>query len=353
MFAEVRKFKHGVDNMELNSSNELRILRDLNVKNKLGILRSDLDVAPNETAGIRLVSIRPSVDYLFDNGAKRVTIIGHRGRPEGVNPELSTRFLVRPLQELLGREINFISDFNQTIDGELVLFENLRFWKGERDGDEDFAKKIVGLGDVYVSDAFGTFHRNDTSISKTPLLLPSACGIQAEKEFVVLSKLLKNPEHPFVAIAGGAKIEDKVKTIENLSKAADNVLVGGLLPLEIGRQNLKFDSRVLIASLDSSGTDIDQDSIDSFVEVIKSAKTIVWNGTVGYVEKGFVRGTDAIIQAIVDSHAYSVVGGGDTTQYLFNKSLHTSFNHVSTGGGAMLEFLSGKALPGFESLRRI
>lgn len=337
--------------MELNASSELRVLRDLDVKDKAVILRCDLDVPPDVTAGIRLFTIRPSVDYLFDNGAKRVTIIGHRGRPKGINPELSTRSLVDPLQKLLGREIDFLSDFNQNADGELVLFENLRFWKGERSGDEGLAKKISGLGDIYVSDAFGTFHRNDTSISKVPLLLPSACGIQAEKEFVVLSNLLKDPKHPFVAITGGAKIEDKVKTIENLSKIADNVLVGGLLPLEIEKQSLKFESCVIIGSLDSSGADIDQDSIDSFVEVIKSAKTIVWNGSVGYVEKGFARGTDSIIRAIVDSHAYSVVGGGDTTQYLFNKNLHSRFDHVSTGGGAMLEFLSGKALPGFESLK--
>lgn len=332
---------------------QLRVLRDLDVLGKLVILRADIDADPNNTASIRLLTIRPSVDYLFDKGAKRIIIIGHRGRPNGFDPKFSTQLLIDTLSKILSRKISFALDFNNIPKEELVLFENLRFWKGERDKDQSFAQKIAKIGEIYVSDAFGTFHRNDASIVILPLMFPSACGIQAELEFNVLSKVIENPEHPFVAITGGAKIEDKVNTIQNLSHIADNVLVGGLLPLEIIKRNLKFSSNVLIGDLMENAKDISKNSIDSFVNVIRSAKTIVWNGTVGYVEEGFTHGTDSIIEAIIQSKSYSVVGGGDTTQYLFNKNLQTHFSHVSTGGGAMLAFLSGNMLPGFEVLKKV
>ena len=331
---------------------DLRVLTDLETKEKAVVLRADLDVDTDAISGIRLLAIRSSVDYVFEKKARKVIIIGHRKRPEEFDSNLSTRLLIDPLQQVLERKITFAPDFDKMPKDDLVLFENLRFWKGERNQDEAFAQKLAGLGNVCVSDAFGTFHRNDTSISRLPELLPSACGIQAEKEYLVLSRVLQKPEHPFVVIIGGAKIQDKVGTIKNLAKIADAVLVGGLLPIEIKREKLSFDNNVIVANLTTEEKDIDQNSIDKFVEIIGTAKTIVWNGSTGYVEKGFTQGTDSIIKAIIESHAYSVVGGGDTTQYLFNQSVQSQFNHVSTGGGAMLEFLSGSKLPGFEALRR-
>lgn len=330
---------------------DLRVLTDLDTQEKAVVLRADLDVDADTTLGVRLLTIRHSVDYVFQHGASKVTIIGHRKRPEGFIPELSTRLLIDPLQKILGKNVAFAPDFDNVPKDDLVLFENLRFWKGERNQDEAFTKQLAGLGDVYVSDAFGTFHRNDASISRLPQLLPSACGIQAEKEYLVLSRVLQKPDHPFVAIVGGAKIEEKVRTIQHLSGIADYVLVGGLLPVEIAKEGITFDNHVFVASLSPDGKDIKQDSIDHFRRVIKRARMIVWNGSMGYTEGGFTHGTDSIIKAIIESYAYSVVGGGDTTQYLYNHNLQSHFNHVSTGGGAMLEFLSGSPLPGFEVLR--
>jgi phosphoglycerate kinase len=331
---------------------DLRVLKDLDVAGKTVVLRADLDVDTDSTVGIRLLAIRGSVDYVFEKGAMKITIIGHRKRPEGFDPKLSTRLLIDPLQKILERKIAFAPDFDHVPKDDLVLFENLRFWKGERNQDETFAQKLAGLGDVCVSDAFGTFHRNNTSISLLPLLIPSGCGIQAEKEYLVLSRVLQKPDHPFVAIVGGAKIQDKVSTIKNLSRIANTVLVGGLLPIEIKKEGLAFDEHVLVANLTTEQKDIDQNSIKKFAEIIGSAKMIVWNGTVGHVEARFTKGTDSLIKAIVETGAYSVVGGGDTTQYLYNHNLQSHFNHVSTGGGAMLEFLSGSQLPGFEVLRK-
>lgn len=331
---------------------DLRVLKDLDVREKAVVLRADLDVDTDTTLGVRLLTIHYSVGYVFQHGASKVTIMGHRKRPEGFDPKLSTRLLIDPLQKILGRNVAFAPDFNNVPKDDLVLFENLRFWKGERNQDQAFAQKLAGLGDVCVSDAFGTFHRNDTSISRLPLLLPSACGIQAEKEYLALSRVLQKPDHPFVAIVAGAKIEEKVDTIQHLSGTSDYVLVGGLLPVEIAKEGLTFDNHVFIASLSPDGKDINQDSIDHFKRMIKPARMIVWNGSMGYVEGGFTNGTDSIIKSIIESGAYSVVGGGDTTQYIYNHNLQSHFDHVSTGGGAMLEFLSGAKLPGFEVLKK-
>lgn len=331
---------------------DLRVLTDLDAQEKAVVLRADLDVDANSTLGIRLLAIKDSIDYVFEKKARKVIIIGHRKRPHKFDPNLSTRLLIDKLEQVLERNITFAPDFDNVPKDDLVLFENLRFWKGERNQDEAFAQKLAGLGDVCVSDAFGTFHRNDTSISRLPLLLPSACGIQAEKEYLVLSRVLQKPNRPFVAIIGGAKIQDKVPTIQNLAIIADSVLVGGLLPIEIKSEKLSFGNNVVVANLTTEEKDIDQNSIDKFVEIIGTAKTIVWNGSAGYVEKGFTHGTDSIIKAIIESGAYSVVGGGDTTQYLYNHNLQSHFDHISTGGGAMLEFLSGSQLPGFEALKR-
>lgn len=336
---------------------DLRILGDLDFsKQPVVILRADLDVDPGPTLGARLSAIRLSIDYVLRRGAERVVIIGHRGRPEGKKvPELSTELLVDPLQKALDREIAFAPDFNQVPDGQVVLFENVRFWKGEENGDVQFAQTLAGLGNVCVSDAFGTFHRPHASITLLPKLLPSACGIQAEKEYTALSKVLQKPEHPFVLIVGGAKIKDKLAMIRHLitTEIADEVLIGGLLPTEIGPDDeLRSNDHVQIATLTLDGHDIDPATIGRFGEVIRSAGMVLWNGDMGFVEGGSIRGTDGIIQAIRGSSAYSIIGGGDTTQYIYNQGSQRFFGHISTGGGAMLEFLTGQKLPGFAVLRK-
>jgi phosphoglycerate kinase len=231
------------------------------------------------------------------------------------------------------------------------LLENLHFWSEELEPNLDFAKKLATMADVYINEAFGSCHRNEASMVLLPSLLPHAAGIHLEKEVSELSKLLKDPKRPFVAIVGGAKIETKLPVIENLAKVADSVLVGGKIAKEFQISNFKFPiSNVIVATSAAGDKDIDQKSIDKFGEVIATAKTIVWNGPMGVFEEGFDKGTKAVAQAIIESGVYSVVGGGETTEFLASEDLLSKFSFVSSGGGAMLEFLAGKELPGIKAL---
>ncbi|MDP2633080.1 MAG: phosphoglycerate kinase, partial [Candidatus Curtissbacteria bacterium] len=233
---------------------------------------------------------------------------------------------------------------------QLILLENLRFWPGEETNDEEFAKKLAGIADIYVNDAFAVCHRTHASMVGVPALLPHAAGLHLQEEVETLSKLLEKPQRPFVAIVGGAKIETKIPVIENLSKVADEVLVGGYLPLEIEKEGLSLPKNVLIATLGGDKKDIDEASVKKFSDVIKDAKTVVWNGPMGLYEEGFEKGTLAVAQALIECAGFSVVGGGETSDFLESKNLLDKFSFVSSGGGAMLEFLAGKTLPGIVAL---
>jgi len=250
------------------------------------------------------------------------------------------------------------------VSKEIILLENLRFWPGETTSDPEFARRLASMADVYVNEAFGVCHRKNASVVALPSLFTDvedpegfhprrAAGLHLEEEVNQLTKLIKNPERPFVAIIGGAKIETKVPVIENLAKMADLVLVGGLIAQEIQKlkfKNQKYNSKIKIAQADKDCEDINNESIDKFKQIIATAKTIVWNGPMGVFEEGFEAGTMAIAKAIVESGAYSIVGGGETTEFLSSKELISKFSFVSVGGGAMLEFLAGKRLPGIEAL---
>ncbi|MCR4324771.1 MAG: phosphoglycerate kinase [Candidatus Curtissbacteria bacterium] len=365
----------------------MKLLSDLDVSGKRVFLRADLDVPLDSDLKdeVRLRNIKPTFDYLLEHGASQIMIAGHIGRPEERDPALSTDKLLAPLAEILGRKITFKDDLERKTEGEVVLLDNLRFWPGEEANDPDFAKKLAFMADFYINDAFGDSHRAHASIIGVPAFLTHAAGIHLQKEVEELSRLLEGPERPFVAVVGGAKMETKIPIVNNLAQIADKVLVGGLIAKQLitnevsvnrhsgvatttigsrdsisssretssliaSLQNDNKKSNVIVASLTPNGKDIDDVSVNRFVETIKGAKTVVWNGPVGFFEEGHESGTMAIAKAIIDSGAYSVVGGGETTEFLASKGLLDKFSFVSSGGGAMLEFLAGRELPGIRAL---
>ncbi|MEK7581540.1 MAG: phosphoglycerate kinase [Patescibacteria group bacterium] len=361
----------------------MKLLKDLDVADKRVFLRADLDVPiepetihnklETETA-TRLGNLKGTVDYLVRECAKQIVIAGHVDRPTPrlrngkpvIDPSKSTKLLLPVLQNILKREISFIPDVfaseTKQSDGEIissktprndnvvVLLENLRFWEGETKNDPEFAKKLAGFADVYVNEAFGNSHREHASMVALPLLLPHCAGLHLEEEVRVMTKLLETPARPFVSIVGGAKIETKLPLINNLSKISHNVLVGGELPLEIAKKGQKFGENVLVATLTQDNKDISLESAQKFTRLISAARTVVWNGPMGLFEEGQETGSRAVALAILESKAYSVVGGGETTQFLEKGGFLSQFSFVSAGGGAMLEFLSGKKLPGIAAL---
>lgn len=332
----------------------------LDVSGKRVFLRADLDVplsnsndkSPNSNTDVatRLTNIKPTIEYLLGRGAKQVVIAGHIGRPKGPDPKLSTRNLLEPIKKILNRNVEFLESFDAAEFSQVMLFENLRFWAGEIENDFEFAKNLTKMGNVYVNDAFGNSHRSHASMVALPSMLPHAAGLHLQKEVDELTRVLESPDRPLVAIVGGAKIETKVPVISNLSQIAQSVLVGGELPIEINKTGQKFAENVVVATLTENQKDISGESQRSFAEIIKGAKTVVWNGPMGLFEEGYVDGTLAVARAIAGSSAYSVIGGGDSTQFLGKEGLLSKFSFVSAGGGAMLEFLSGKKLPGLEAL---
>ena len=342
----------------------MKLLSDLDVSGKKVFLRADLDVPvsgevientddlPRDVGGeaaIRLKNLRPTVDFLLSHGAVKVILAGHIDRPDGPDPVLSTKKLKLILESILDRSVIFNPKLENTIEN-LELLENLRFFQGEVKNDMEFAKQLAGLADVYVNEAFGNCHREHASMVLVPQLVSHAAGLHLQKEVEVLSGILSGPERPLVAVVGGVKIETKVPLIENLAKTADFVLVGGILPKEIARQKLKFSDKIIVAELDDTGKDISEKSIERFEQVIAGAKTVVWNGPMGFFEQRHEAGTVRVAQAIAESGAFSVVGGGETTDFLERASMLEGFSFVSSGGGAMLEFLSGKQLPGLAAL---
>jgi len=231
--------------------------------------------------------------------------------------------------------------------------ENLRFHKEEEENDENFARKLASLGDIFINDAFGASHRPHASIVGIPKFLPSAAGLLLEKEIKTLNGLLENPQRPLVAIIGGAKVEDKVKVIDKISELSESILIGGLINKEIKEKNISFKyPRKIISPLDEiEGKDIGPKTIELFKREILRAKTIFWNGPLGKIEEEqFQNGSKKIANYIIESRAFSVVGGGETVEFLNKINLAEKFSHLSTGGGAILEFLSGEKLPGIAAL---
>lgn len=357
----------------------------------------------------RIKAAIPTIDYLSENGAK-VILMSHLGRPKGeANPEFALKPVADYLENVYGDQFKFIpspevvdekvkEEVNKLEDGQIALLENTRFRKEETKNGEDFAKELASLADLYVNDAFGTSHRAHASNVGVASILPSAVGFLIEKEIEVMGKALEDPDHPFVSILGGAKVSDKIGVIENLITKVDTILIGGGMAytflkaqgIEIGKSLLEEDKMdlsldliekakangveillpvdVVIADKIESGVDTeivdinsipeDKEALDIgpktaelFAEKIKNAKTVVWNGPMGVFEiKEFSNGTNEVAKALADSDAVTIVGGGDSALAIEMAGLKEKITHVSTGGGASLEFLEGKDLSGISAI---
>ena len=357
----------------------------------------------------RIKAAIPTIDYLSENGAK-VILMSHLGRPKGeANPEFALKPVADYLENVYGDQFKFIpspevvdekvkEEVNKLEDGQIALLENTRFRKEETKNGEDFAKELASLADLYVNDAFGTSHRAHASNVGVASILPSAVGFLIEKEIEVMGKALEDPDHPFVSILGGAKVSDKIGVIENLITKVDTILIGGGMAytflkaqgIEIGKSLLEEDKMdlsleliekakangveillpvdVVIADKIEAGVDTEIVDIDNipedkealdigpktaeiFAEKIKNAKTVVWNGPMGVFEiKEFSNGTNEVAKALSDSDAVTIVGGGDSALAIEMAGLKDKITHVSTGGGASLEFLEGKDLPGISAI---
>jgi len=316
----------------------------------------------------RIKQTIPTIEYLIKKGAK-VILMSHLGRSAQnqkskiKNQKYSLKPVAKRLEKLLEWKIKFLDDCigekvkketEKMKPGKVVVLENLRIHKEEEENDENFAKELSKLGDIYINDAFGASHRAHASMVGIPKYLPSGAGFLLEKEINVLTNLMKNPKKPLVVIIGGKKVEMKAKLINKFSEIADVLLVGGLIKKEIEgkRIKLKYPQKIVEPIDEIEGKDIGPKTINLFQEKIKKAKTIFWNGPLGMIEREeFSKGTRKIARAIIKSGAFSVIGGGETVEFLNKIGLIDKFNHVSTGGGAMLAFLSGEKLPGIEALK--
>ncbi|MDO8663430.1 MAG: phosphoglycerate kinase [Candidatus Wildermuthbacteria bacterium] len=343
----------------------MKTLKDFDFENKRVLLRCDFQVPLDEEGsildGFKIKSAIPTIEYLIEKKAK-VILMSHWRPAESEKKAESLIFILPIIEELLKKRIKFLDDclgkktkreVAKMRSGEIVLLENLRFHKEEEANDDGFARQLAMLGDIYINDAFGVSHRPHASLIGVPKYLPSGAGFLLEKEINALNKIMESPEKPLIAIVGGAKVETKTAVIDKISQNADFVLIGGLIACEIKEKNINFANswKIVFPVADVCAFDIDERTINLFKEKIKKAKTIFWTGPLGKVEeKEFKNGTLEIARAIIESGAYSVAGGGETAWFLGQSGLINKFNHVSTGGGAMLAFLAGEKLPGIEAL---
>jgi phosphoglycerate kinase len=387
-------------------------IRDVDVKSKRLFVRVDYNVPLNDKAEItddtRIRASLPTLQYALERGA-RLILTSHLGRPKGkVNPKMSLRPAAERLGKLLGRKVEFAADCvgpeveKQAAalqDGEVLLLENLRFHPEEEKNDAEFARKLAALAELYVDDAFGSAHRAHASTEgATHFLSPAVAGFLMEKELEYLGKAVENPQRPYVAIVGGAKVSDKIELIQNLMRFADAVLIGGAMAytflkargvevgssrveddkVELARTLMDFAERrtiklrlpkdhVVAERIDAAarpeitssaqipagkmGVDIGPSTRADYAADIATAQTIVWNGPMGVFEiAAFAEGTLEVARAVAASKALSIVGGGDSVAAVHKAGVESQISHISTGGGASLEFLSGMKLPGVEAL---
>lgn len=385
-----------------------KTIKDVEVKGKRVLVRCDFNVPQKDgkiTDDIRIVSALPTINYLREQGA-RVILMSHLGRPEGEpKPEYTLKPVADRLSELLGTEVVFAASDSvvddavrsaaaKLADGEVMLLENVRYRKEETKNNPEFAKELASLGEIFVNDAFGTAHRAHASTAGIADYIPCVSGFLIEKEVKFLGDALENPARPFAAIMGGAKVGDKIPVIRNLLKKVDTLIIGGGMAYtffkaqgyEIGTSILDKDNIELAKELiaeaadagvklllpidavcakefkndtefgvydkesmpaDMMGMDIGPKTVELFTEALKAAKTVVWNGPMGVFEmKNFEVGTRRIAEALAESDAVTVIGGGDSAAACEQFGLKEKMTHISTGGGASLEFLEGKLLPG-------
>ncbi|MES1040389.1 phosphoglycerate kinase [Peribacillus simplex] len=386
-------------------------IKDIELKGKRVFCRVDFNVPMQDgkiSDDTRIKAALPTISYLIEQGAK-VILASHLGRPKGqVVEELRLAPVAERLSELSGKDVQKAEEaYGETVqsiidnmqDGEILLLENVRFYPGEEKNDQELAKSFAALADVYVNDAFGAAHRAHASTEGIAHHLPAVAGLLMEKELSVLGKALSNPERPFTAIIGGAKVKDKIGVIENLLEKVDHLIIGGGLGYtfikaqghEIGNSLLEEDKIELAKSFiesakekgvklhlpidavvtaefspDAETANVDIDAIPNdkmaldigpktselFADVIKSSKLVIWNGPMGVFEfDKFANGTKTVARALAEAKdTYSIVGGGDSAAAAEKFGLAEKMSHISTGGGASLEFMEGKELPGVVAL---
>ncbi len=386
-----------------------KTVEDIDVKGKRCLVRCDFNVPMKDGAisdDKRIVAALDTVKYLKDNGAK-VVLCSHMGRPKGeVNPKFSLAPVAKRISELLGCDVAMATDVvgddaaakvAALKDGEICLLENLRYHKEEEKNDPDFSKKLASFADVYVNDAFGTAHRAHASTAGVADYLPAVCGYLIGKELSVMGGALADPKRPFVAILGGAKVSDKIGVIENLLDKVDTLIIGGgmaytfykAMGFEIGSslceedkielakkmlEDAKAKNVKMLLPIDNVvgnkfAEDCESDTVGEnipdgwlamdigpktqalYADALKSAGTVIWNGPMGVFEwSRFAEGTIAVAKAVADSDAVSIIGGGDSAAAVEQLGFADKMTHISTGGGASLEFLEGQILPGIACL---
>ena len=345
----------------------IKTLKDFSLTDKRILVRCDFNVPTNGKGDIlddfKIRQTIPTIKYLIEEKAKIILmshldpestgIVDKKYTLEKVAEKLS-QYLENPIlkaDDCIGPEIEGQS--NALEPGQVMLLENLRFYKEETEGDTDFAKKLSYLGDIYVNDAFSVCHRNHASITGVPQILPYCAGNLLNKEINALDKIMKTPEKPMVVLIGGKKVETKAKFINKISEVADFVIISGLIAKEVNEKNIQFANpeKIIIPLGDLAGLDINTETQKLFVEKIMQAKTVLWNGPFGkFEEKEYAKGTLAMVDAIIKSGAFSVAGGGETVEFIEKQGMMEKFNHVSTGGGAMISYLSGEEMPGLKTL---
>ena len=343
----------------------MKTISDFDFQNKRVLLRCDFQVPLDERGNIlddfKIKATLPTIEYLAKNKAK-VVLMSHWKPAESQKKAESLILILPKIEEFLKKEVKFLADcigekteeeIEKMRPGEIVLLENLRSHKEEELNDDGFAKQLAKLGDIYINDAFGASHRPHASLIGVPKYLLHGAGLLLAKEMQALKKIMDNPGKPLVCIVGGAKVETKTSAIDEISKNADSVLIGGLIACEIKKKNINFANprKIIFPIEDVCAFDINERTVNLFKKKIKTAKTIFWTGPLGKVEKNeFQRGTLTVAQAVIESGAYSLAGGGETVWFLGKSGLLDKFSHVSTGGGAMLAYLAGEKLPGLEAL---
>ena len=385
-----------------------KTIEDIDVKGKRVLARCDFNVPLMDgeiTNDKRIVAALPTIKYLMEQGAK-VILCSHLGRPKGeYKPEFSLAPVAKKLSEYLGTEVKLAEDPEvvgenakklaaELKDGEVMLLENVRYRKEETKNEENFSKELASLADVFVNDAFGTAHRAHCSTTGVAAYLPAVCGSLIQKEIKFMGGALANPKRPLVAILGGAKVSDKIGVISNLIDKCDTIIIGGgmaytfmkylghsigdslleadwvekagqmmadakekgvnfLIPVDnkVGKE-YDANTEAMIVNSDEipdgwMGLDIGPKSMELFVDAVKGAGTVIWNGPMGVSEwENFAAGTIAVANAVAESGAVSIIGGGDSVAAVTKLGFADKMSHISTGGGASLEFLEGKVLPG-------
>ena len=389
-------------------------IEDIDVSGKRVLCRCDFNVPTKNgkiTSDKRIVAAMPTIKYLVDHNAK-VILCSHMGKPKGeVKPELSLQVVADRISELLGKPVVMAKDVvgedakakaAALKDGDVMLLENTRFEKGETKNDPELSKALASMADLFVNDAFGTAHRAHSSTAGVADYLPAVCGYLVQKEVSIMGKALADPERPFVAILGGAKVSDKLNVINNLLEKVDTLIIGGGMAFtflaakgyDIGKSLVDsekidyckemmakaeskgvklllpvdavvadsfpnpIDAEIAVETVaadaipaDKMGLDIGEKSQALFADAVKSAKTVVWNGPMGVFENPtLAKGTIAVAQALADSSAVTIVGGGDSAAACEQLGFADKITHISTGGGASLEFLEGLELPGIACL---